>query len=117
MAGSMSSPVVSRALAAGTRPMVVSTATARAVDAVDDPLEDAAVLAEPGPEELAVLALAEPVHPVELGQPARRSRWPMSSQCCEVVAHVVATEREHGEGVEAELAHRAGWAAVVFSSS
>src|SRR3546814_10449443 len=36
--------------------------------ATDDPLEHAAVVAEPGPEELAVVALAEPVDPVELGE-------------------------------------------------
>src|SRR3546814_6357894 len=69
--------------------------------ATDDPLEHAAVVAEPGPEELAVVALAEPVDPVELGELGALALADVEP-VLEVVAHVVAAERQHGEGVEAQ---------------
>src|SRR4051812_49892738 len=61
------------------------------VDAVDNPFEDAKVIAEARPEKLAILATAEPVdveHP-------RRARQPSAEfqPVIEVVAHVVAAER------------------------
>ena len=46
---------MSSAPGAGTWPIGVSTASACAVEALDDPLEHAAVLAEAGPQELAVV--------------------------------------------------------------
>ena len=60
-----------------------------AVDALDDPLEHPAVLAEARPQELAVLVLAEPVDPEELGQLVgvggladRRASGRSSRPCC-----------------------------------
>ena len=57
----------------------VSTASAVAVDPLDDPLEHPAVLAEAGPQERAVVALAEPVDPEQLRAACRR-RWPRRSR-------------------------------------
>ena len=62
----MSRPERSRSPARGTQPSSVSWRADAAVRAVDDPLEHAHVLAEAGPEELAVLVLAEPVHQEDL---------------------------------------------------
>src|SRR5262245_57898185 len=66
----------------------------------DDPLQDAQVLAEAGPEELSVSAAQEPVHAEDargLGE-LRAHFEPVP----EVVAHVVAAERQHGEGVASQ---------------
>ena len=58
---------------------------------------------------IAVLVLAEPVDVEDLRQlGARRRARPISSQWREVVGHVVAAERQHGERVEAQLADVAG---------
>src|SRR5581483_4220207 len=76
---------------------------AAATDSLDHPLEHAAVVAVAGPEELAVGALAEPVHPEQLRELralAATDRQPVG----EVVAHVVTAERQHRERVEAQLA-------------
>ena len=64
---------------------------------VDDPLEHAHVLAEPGPEEVAVVVTAEPVD----AEDARRAGDVPShvQPVGEVVAHVVAAERQHRHGV------------------
>src|SRR5262245_27572189 len=76
-----------------------------AVDAVDDPLEDAEVIAEARPEELAVLIAAEPVdveHSRRVSQAAAELE-----PVAEVVAHVVAAEWQHRERVAANLAQLA----------
>ena len=53
----------------------------RALDALDDPLEDAAVLAEARPQEAAVVVAAEPVDVEDLRQLGRRrASLPMSIQ-------------------------------------
>jgi len=73
-----------------------------AADAVYDPLEDAHVFAEAGPEELAVFVLAEPVDVEDArgcGEIALHAE-PVT----EVVAHVVTAEGEHGHGVAADFA-------------
>ncbi len=75
------------------------------MDAVDDPLQDAEVVAEAGPEELAVLVAAEPVDvedPRRVLEPAAEVE-----PVAEVVAHVVAAEGQHGERVAADLAELA----------
>src|SRR3546814_4573625 len=46
-----------------------------AVDAADAPADDARVLAEPGPQEPAVRALAEPVDLEDAGSPGEEPRW------------------------------------------
>ncbi len=74
-----------------------------AVDALDDPLEHARVLSEAGPEELARGgALAEPVD-VEHSRLVLE-RLAHAEVVAEVIAHVVAAERDHGEGVIAQSA-------------
>ena len=78
---------------------------ALAVAAPEDPLEDADVLAEAGPDELAVVVLAEPVDDEDLRQ-LRRVRCSRADlqPVGEVVGHVVAAERQHRHRVEAQLA-------------
>ena len=89
---------------AGTSPIGVSTASPSPSQRRTDPLQDAAVLAEPGPDEVAVVILAKPVdeeYPRQLlGIVRRRHPQPVT----EVVGHVVAAERQHRDRVEAELA-------------
>ena len=75
---------------------------ALAVAAAEDPLQHARVLAEAGPQELAVVVLAEPVDVEDLrqlGAVAAADLQPVR----EVVGHVVAAERQHRERVEAQL--------------
>ena len=70
------------------------------VAAVKDPGEDTAVVAEAGPHELAFGALAEPVHAEDFGQVAFGfTGFADFEPMFEVVAHVVAAEGQHGEGV------------------
>ena len=75
--------------AAGTTPIGGVGAGGVAVEPAADPLEHARVLAEAGPEELAVVALAEPVHAVDrAGATPRRCARPCSASgrssrpCC-----------------------------------
>src|SRR3954451_12988531 len=77
-----------------------------AVAAAEDPLEHAAVLAEPRPQELAVLALAEPVHAQDLRQLRPVVLLADLHPVAEVVAHVVPAERQHRERVVTQLADR-----------
>ena len=92
---------------AGTRPIGVSTASPRPCTRSTTHLSTRLFSPKPGPQELAVLALAEPVHPEQLRQ-LRALALADLEPVLEVVAHVVAAEREHREGVEAELADGAG---------
>ena len=73
---SMSRPSVSIAAGVGRRPIGVSIASAVAVDPLEHPLEHAAVLAEPGPQEPAVLVATEPVDEEDL-----RAACPGRSPC------------------------------------
>src|SRR5258708_5599285 len=76
------------------------------MSAVHDPLQNPHVLAEAGPNEVAFFVLAEPVDVEDarsFGQMLAHIE-PMA----EIGAHVVATERQHGHGVAANLAHSAG---------
>src|SRR5690606_27508302 len=74
-----------------------------AFQTVDNPFEDAAVLAEAWPDELAVLVLPEPVDEVDLRQ--LRARLLADLQpVTEIVSHVVAAEGQHRERVAAEFA-------------
>ena len=77
----------------------------RAADAFDDPLQHAEVLAVAGPEELAFGVAAEPVD----FENARRLLELAAEiePVAEVVAHVVAAERQHRERVAADLAELA----------
>ena len=74
-------PLRSSAPGAGRRPIGVSTALRGALAALEDPLEHAAVLAVARPQELAVRALAEPVHVVDARQLRASRACPISSQC------------------------------------
>ncbi len=70
---------------------------APAVNAVDDPFEHPHVVAESGPDELALGVLAEPVDAEDAG---RVGDAPADVQPVgEVVGHVVPAEGEHGHGV------------------
>ena len=73
-----------------------------AMDAVDDPLEDAHVLCVAGPEEAAVLVLAEPVDVEDARGDGERALH--FDPVAEVVSHVVAAEGQHGHGVAADPA-------------
>jgi hypothetical protein len=77
-----------------------------AAAAADDPLQDAHVLAEAGPHEIALGILAEPVD----GEDARRvfDLVADAQPVVEVIAHVVAAEGQHGERVAAHDTLRAG---------
>ena len=76
------------------------------VHAIHDPLEHAHVLAEARPQEFAVVALAEPV---DVEDARRRAQSALHLEpVTEVVAHMVAAERQHGHGIAAHDAHRAG---------
>src|SRR4051812_33634793 len=75
--------------------------------ALHHPLEDADVVAESGPEELAVLSGPEPVGAEDLRR--RGELLPHIQPVAEVVAHVVAGEGKHGHRVaaqDADLARR-----------
>jgi hypothetical protein len=87
--------------------MVPSLDAARpALAALDDPAQDAHVLAEPRPDELAVRVAPEPVHAEDLGLLLDRAAHP--EPVPEVVAHVVAAKREHRHGIAAHDADLAG---------
>src|SRR3954452_19014096 len=75
-----------------------------AVAAAEDPLQDTGVLAEAGPQELALVVLAEPVDVEDLRQLVGVALGADVQPVLEVVGHVVAAEGQHGEGVEAQLA-------------
>ena len=80
-----------------------------ALDALADPLEDAAVVAKARPHEAAVFALAEPVHEVDLRELRRIGRGALHLQpVLEVVRDVVAEERKHRHRVAADLADLVG---------
>ncbi len=68
-----------------------------ALGSTHDPLEDAHVLAESWPDELAVVVLAEPVHTEDSWwiRDVASERKPV----IEVVTHVVAGKGQHGEGI------------------
>jgi len=73
------------------------------VNPLGDPLEDAGVITKAGPEELAIL-LPEPVDVEDLGrlEAAGGGLLADGQPVTKVLAHVVAAEGQHGEGVEAE---------------
>ena len=73
-----------------------------AFDTAHDPLEDARVVPEAGPDVVAVLVLAEPVDLVDLRQFLRRGELTDLEPVRPVVRHVVTAERQHGEGVAAQ---------------
>src|SRR5690606_16265037 len=64
-------------------------------DATDDPVDDARVVAEAGPQEAAVLAATEPVHLEDARSTIETQLAAHLQPVTEVVAHVVAAEREH----------------------
>src|SRR5690606_40616860 len=72
------------------------------IDAAEHPLQHAHVLAKPGPHELAVGALAEPVDAINARQYGARILQALAKlqPMTEIVAHVVAAERQHGERSE-----------------
>ena len=93
---------------AGRFPIGVVDRLGLAVQPLDDPLQHPDVLAEAGPDELAAGVLAEPVHVVQLRQLGRVGGGLADLQpVAEVVAHVVAAERQHRERVVPQLADRA----------
>src|SRR5918995_1855398 len=78
-----------------------------AVAAPEDPLQHSAVLAEAGPQELAVLVLPEPVDVEYLGQ-HRALAAARGEPVAEVVRHVVAAEGQHRHRIEPQLPDLAG---------
>ena len=75
-----------------------------AVDTIADPLENAAIIAEAGPHEAAVVALAEPVDEVDLGKLRSVGRGALHLEpVLEVVGDVVAEERKHRHRIAADL--------------
>src|SRR6266545_1820907 len=66
-----------------------------AVTTLEDPLQDAAVLAVSRPEELAVLIGAEPVHVENFRQLVRIGALADVQPVGKVIAHVVSAERQH----------------------
>ena len=70
--------------------------------AVHHPLEHPHILAKAGPEEFALGVFAEPVHVED----ARRmlDEAVHVDPVAEIVAHVIATEGQHGQGIAADLA-------------
>ena len=73
---------------------------------LENPLQHAQVVAEAGPEELAAFVGAEPVHAED---PRRlRQRRADVEPVREVVAHVVAAERQHRHGIAPQHADLAG---------
>src|SRR6185312_7755228 len=77
-------------------------ASSPTVRAVDDPFENAHVLAEARPHEFAFSVLAEPVDVKNLRRLAQMALHP--DPVSEIVAHVIAAEGQHGHGVPADLA-------------
>ena len=69
-----------------------------AVDTFAHPFQGAAVFAESGPQELAIAALAEPVHVENLRGFALQFIAHIKP-VLEIIAHVVAAERQHGKRV------------------
>src|SRR5262249_28319724 len=69
---------------------------------VDDPFQHTHVLAITGPEELALLVSAKPVY----AKDTRRVREAAAGfqPVLEIVAHVIAAKRQHGEWIAAHLA-------------
>ena len=75
-----------------------------AVDTVADPLENAAVVAEAGPHEATVVALAEPVDEVDLRKLRSVGAGTLHLEpVLEVVGDVVAEERKHRHRIAANL--------------
>src|SRR5438477_6765809 len=80
--------------------------TVAAFASIDHPFEHAHVVAETGPKKLAALAFAEPVHVKNerrIGQTFSNCE-PMA----EIIADVVAAERQHRHRIATDLADRAG---------
>ena len=75
-----------------------------ALDAVDDPLQDAGVLAESRPQEAAILATAEPVDQEDLWHLVA-ALFAHVDPVLQVVTGVVADEWQHGHRVVAQGAH------------
>src|SRR5436190_1847452 len=88
----------------------VRLAGGRTLDALDDPAQHAHVLAVAGPDELAVGTLPEPVDAEDLRQLRARAGQDSAEvePVLEVLAHVVAHERQHRERVAPDDALRAG---------
>ena len=84
----------------------VFSAFGAAFNAVDHPLQNTHVFTVTGPDKLAVFAFAEPVDAVNGGQlgAAGLQLLAQLQPVLEIVAHVVAHEGQHGEGVAAHHA-------------
>ena len=82
--------------------------------AFDDPFQDTHVLAKARPQKLAIVAGAEPVD----GKDARRvgDFFAHGQPVPEIVGHVVAAERQHGERIAAHFADLAGGGGGGFRS-
>ena len=72
-----------------------------ALDALDDPLQHPHVLAIARPDEVAIRSLAEPVDAIDLRQRVAGllEAAPQVDPVLEVVAHVIADKRQHGERI------------------
>ena len=107
-AGAMSSPVTSRAPGRGHVPDRRLDRRRGALDPFDRPLQHPDVLAEARPQEPAVLVPAEPVHVEDPRQLGRVRALAHRDPVPEVVAGVVADERQHRHRVPAHDADGAG---------
>ena len=85
-----------------------------AFKALDDPLKNSGVLAKARPQERTIVALAEPVDPEQFGKVRCVGCIADLKPMLEVVAHVVATERKHGEGIETKFADNTGSSCSLF---
>src|SRR4030095_7292557 len=77
-----------------------------AFTAIDDPFQDSHVVPKAGPEKFPGGVFAEPINMKN----ERRPRWPrpVLEPVPEIVADVVAAERQHGHRIAPHLADRAG---------
>src|SRR5580658_8862659 len=75
-----------------------------AVAALENPSQDAAVLAITGPEELAILILAKPIHVKNFGELRSGRLLSDLKPVREVVAHVIPAKWKHGHGIAAQAA-------------
>src|SRR6516165_5509792 len=79
---------------------------------IQNPFQHTHVLAEPGPEEISVYAFAEPIHAENgrrIGQPS-----PDVDPMLEIIADVVAAERQHGHRIATNLADGASGSGCCF---
>src|SRR5438270_60568 len=76
-----------------------------AVNAINDPFQDAHILAKAWPNELAIGIFTEPVDVEDPRSETERSLHP--EPVPEIIAHVIPAKRQHGHRIAADLTDRA----------